>query len=300
MKKNKIVILLLLVFLLSGCANIFNNEIHNKSYQVEISISEFEELIQAAIEKATPAVVGISNYQSSFLGLQETKTGSGVIYGCQAVMKDGRIEDDCSNTINSDDVKIYKYSVVTNRHVIKGASQIKVYFGETDEFIKASIKAQDSDVDIAILTFDYQAFIQPIEFADSNDLKAGSFAIAIGNPAGHEFYDSCTFGIISHPKRYFAEEGHEFIQHDVAINPGNSGGALINMKGKLIGINTLKLFSKEDIIDNMGFAIPSNLVYSVITNLEAKARLVGFPIINDSIPIDINKQMVLKKEERFI
>jgi len=118
--------------------------------------------------------------------------------------------------------------------------------------------------------------MRPLEFADSNYLKKGMFAIAIGNPSGYEFYGSTTFGIISHPLRYISEDTNgngtddaenEYIQHNVAINPGNSGGPLINMDGKIIGINTMKFVSQD--IDNMGFSIPSNVVTNLIPDLEA-------------------------------
>lgn len=276
MKKIKLLLFYVLIILLTGCNNIFNNEIHNKSYHIDIDIHQFEELVQAAIEKAAPAVVGVSNYKASFFGGSRLSgTGSGVIYDAKAIMEDGTVRTDIAATMDSDDVKIYEYFLVTNRHVVIDASYLKVFMGENDRRLDAELLQYDDKVDLAVLLFRYEGYIQPIEFADSEDLRAGAFAIAIGNPAGHEFYDSSTFGIISFPKRYFADDttgdgksdwDNEYIQHDVAINPGNSGGALINLEGKLIGINTLKLLSDD--IDNMGFAIPSNIVSELVKILE--------------------------------
>ena len=95
--------------------------------------------------------------------------------------------------------------------------------------------------------------------------------IAVGNPDGYDYYGSVTFGVVSGPERYVSTDtdgdnttdfSAEYIQHDVAINPGNSGGGLFTLDGKLVGINTLKLVDQS--IDNMGFAIPSNVVKSIV------------------------------------
>jgi serine protease Do len=208
--------------------------------------------------------------------------------------------NDCAQTIDRDDVDLYEYKVITNRNVIENADTIKIYFGETDRRVNAELIEYDDKVDLAVLSFNYAGYIQPLEFADSEAIKAGSFAIAIGNPAGHEYYDSCTFGIISHPKRYFADDldgdgisewDNEYIQHDVAINPGNSGGALINLEGKLIGINTLKLLSED--IDNMGFAIPSNVVRDIVSILETGRKPTRFTLGVQGISVS----MILHPED---
>lgn len=267
----------IMLFSLSGCDRIINNEIYNKSYNVTIDLEEFEDLITAAIEKAAPAVIGVSNYERSLIGSYSlSSTGSGVVYKCVATMKDGSIEEDFSKTLDSNDVKEYTYYAVTNRHVIEGdRAKIKVYLDEENTKIDATVLGYDDKVDISVIKFNHTNYIQPIEFADSEAIKRGNFAIAIGNPNGYDYYGSATFGIISYPKRYMSDDtdddgvndwDSQYIQHDVAINPGNSGGALINIKGELIGINTLKLVSDD--IDNMGFAIPSNLVKELIEVLE--------------------------------
>ncbi len=279
MKKNILAIMLLLIVTcLFGCNRIINNEIYNKSYNVNIDLKEFEDLVVAAIEKASPAVIGVSNYEKNLLGgYKLSSTGSGVVYECVANMLDGSTETDCSKTIDtSNEVKEYVYYAVTNRHVVEGKnSKIKVYLGEENSKVVANVLGYDDKIDISVIKFSHTKYIQPITFADSESIKRGNFAIAIGNPNGYDFYGTATFGIISHPKRYLSDDTDgdgindwdaEYIQHDVAINPGNSGGALINIKGELIGINTLKLVSED--IDNMGFAIPANLVKELIKILE--------------------------------
>jgi serine protease Do len=278
---------MLSVFVLSACESAAVNEIYNKSYIVsDINIEDFENLVVAAIEKAEGAVIGVTNYQkeSSVFGNKETPigSGSGVVYSCSATLKDGSVIDDCSETIDRNDVLIYNYFAITNRHVIenktgnvdKNNTVLRVLIGE-DDMAKADIIEYDDKVDLAVIKFSHYVYINPVKFADSNQLKRGQFAIAIGSPSGHDYYGSATFGIVSFPKRYMSDDTDgdgvsdwdaEYIQHDVAINPGNSGGALINIKGELIGINTLKLVSSD--IDNMGFAIPSNVVKGIVEVLE--------------------------------
>ena len=277
-KKSLLLIVVLLLLLTTGCSSLINNEIYNKSYNVTIDISEFEDLIVAAIEKASPAIIGVSNYERGKLGIYSlAATGSGVIYACEATYGDGTTTANCSETINSNDVKKYTYKAITNRHVVASEvdNYIKVYLGEEEIKVSANVLGYDDKVDLAVVDFEYTKYIQPIEFADSNQVQRGNFAIAIGNPNGYDFYGSATFGIVSFPKRYMSDDtdgdgvsdwDSEYIQHDVAINPGNSGGALINITGQLIGINTLKLVSDD--IDNMGFAIPSNLIQELIPILE--------------------------------
>ena len=277
MKKIFITILLICMTLFTGCTSIFNNEIYNKSYNVSIDLEEFEDLITATVEKTSPAVVGVSNYDVSLTGISLASTGSGVIYDCKAIMKDGTVEKDYTKTFDSSEVEEYEYLVVTNRHVIysKNTNIIKVVLDNGNKKIIAEVLGYDDKVDLAVVKFTYGGFIQPIEFANSDEIKSGNFAVAIGSPGGYDYFNSSTFGIISYPKRYMSDDtdgdgisdwDSEYIQHDVAINPGSSGGALVNIKGELIGINTLKLVDEE--IDNMGFAIPSNLVKEIISYLE--------------------------------
>lgn len=274
-------ILMISLFTLTGCSNLITNEIYNKSYQIdEINITEFEGLVEAVVEKASPAVLGITNYTASGIAgvYSVCCTGSGVIYRGIAHMKNG---DDLAiaDTINRDDVDHYEYFFVTNRHVVVDednnvTDKLEVYIGEDDQKIVAELIQYDPQVDLAVGIFNHTKYIQPLEFADSDQLKAGNFALAIGSPSGLDYYGSVTFGIVSFPKRYIAETGEggvsdwdaEYIQHDVAINPGNSGGPLINMQAQIIGINTMKFVSED--IDNMGFSIPSNLVSTVVEILE--------------------------------
>ena len=134
------------------------------------------------------------------------------------------------------------------------------------------------------MTFEYSKYIDPVDLGDSDELKKGQMVIAVGNPDGYEYYGSVTFGVISGPERYVSTDtdgdnttdfSAEYIQHDVAINPGNSGGGLFTLDGKLVGINTLKLVDES--IDNIGFAIPSNVVMTIVVDYLEKGLKIERP-----------------------
>ncbi len=284
------VMVFILAFIMAGCINDesnVNNEIYNKSYNVTIDIDEFEDLVVAAIEKVGSSVLGVTSYttKSTITNKQVPhSTGSGVVYQCWAYDKDGVKIEDYESTFDSSNIDYYEYLVVTNRHVVfdteKTVTSWEVYDGETGDYYEAQRRGYDDKTDLAVLSFRANKFFAPVEFTDSDTIKRGSFAIAIGNPEGYDFYGSATFGIISYPKRYMSDDTDgdgtndwdaEYIQHDVAINPGNSGGALINVEGKLIGINTLKLVDSK--VDNMGFAIPTNTIIKLLPYLERGEKL---------------------------
>lgn len=278
MKKFKVLILsLFMLVTLTGCSILeglkVTNEITNKVINVqEINIQDLEDLVVNMVEVLSPAVIGVSNYGAQILNSNTvTGVGSGVIYKRVANL----IDEDLGEV--NGNIQDYTYFVVTNKHVIEDSKnpsvkqKLKVYLGDEDLFIDAIELGKDTKVDLAVIKFNHTTLIQPVMMGDSNNLKKGSFAIAIGNPDGYNFYGSATFGIVSHPKRFMSDDTDgdgvndfdaEYIQHDVAINPGNSGGGLFNLRGELIGINTLKLVSTD--IDNMGFAIPVNVVEKLI------------------------------------
>ncbi|HHX80718.1 MAG TPA: trypsin-like serine protease [Acholeplasmataceae bacterium] len=279
---KRILLVILLMFLLSGCDGVAVNEIYNKTYNVgEISITTLEEAIIEVSEFARNSVVGISKYKKGIFAQENLEyTGSGVIYDCKATLTNGTIVSNCETTIESKDVREYTYYVVTNRHVIEeenGAirhdTNIKVNLGFEDAEKEAELLHYENSVDLAVLKFTHHTYIQPLRFGDSSQLKIGTFVLAIGNPAGHEYYGTTTFGIVSGPIRYIKDKRNNsvpYIQHDAAINSGNSGGALVNLNGELVGINTLKLASSEidNIYENMGFAIPVNLVWDIVKEVK--------------------------------
>ena len=151
--------------------------------------------------------------------------------------------------------------IVTNTHVVKarGETEIRVALTDKREF-DAKVIAQDEKTDIAVLKIEAGEGAFPfLEFEDSDSLEVGDMVLAIGNPFG--VGQTVTSGIISALARseVGASDSQVFIQTDAAINPGNSGGALVDMSGRLVGINTM-IFSKSGGSVGIGFAIPSNLV----------------------------------------
>lgn len=152
--------------------------------------------------------------------------------------------------------------IVTNNHVIADADEVKIALPDGREF-ECKILLKDDRVDLAILKIETDEPLPVLEFANSDALEVGDLVLAMGNPFG--VGQTTTSGIISALARsqIGVSDFGFFIQTDAAINPGNSGGALINMSGKLIGINTA-IFSRSGGSIGIGFAIPSNMVKVVV------------------------------------
>ena len=227
-------------------------------------------IIEAVTEKSGPSVVGISTtaaVTNFFGGVSDaTDEGSGIIYST-----DGYI--------------------ITNYHVIEGAvesrnSSISVYLSsDPDEAISASVIGYNIASDLAVVKIN-KTGLPAIALGDSDKLKVGQYAVAIGSPGGMEFMNSVSYGIISGLNRSLSTgtgESMTLIQTDAAINPGNSGGALLDGEGNLIGVNSAKLVDTS--FEGMGFAIPVNTVKEICDKIIAKQ--------NDPSPyvgIEINQQ----------
>ena len=153
--------------------------------------------------------------------------------------------------------------IVTNTHIISGNKLIKVKFHTGEEF-DANLIGADVNADIAVLKVNSNSVLKPINISNSDDLKIGDKVLAIGNPYGIGI--SVSSGIISATGRDYGNPYLELIQTDAAINPGNSGGALINENGNLIGINT-KIFSRTGAYQGLGFAIPSNNIVQIASEI---------------------------------
>lgn len=211
-----------------------------------------------AVSKVSDAVVGVVNIQeTSFWSQspQEAGTGSGVIY-----KKTGDTA-----------------FVVTNTHVVEGANQIEVTLNDGTR-IKAHLLGSDIWTDLAVLQIkgkDVEKIKAVATFGNSDNIRVGEPAIAIGNPLGSMFSGSVTQGIISGTNRTIPVDINkdgmidwqaEVLQTDAAINPGNSGGALINIDGEVIGINSMKI--AEQAVEGIGLAIPINFAKPIIDDLE--------------------------------
>ena len=164
--------------------------------------------------------------------------------------------------------------VVTNNHVIEGMSEVKVALADKREF-EATILLRDPRTDLAVLKIQAKD-LSALELADSDKVEIGDLSLAIGNPFG--VGQTVTQGIISALARTQVGVGdaQSFIQTDAAINPGNSGGALVDMQGRLVGINTA-IFSRSGGSVGIGFAIPSSMVQVVVASAKAGAKTVRRP-----------------------
>jgi serine protease Do len=157
--------------------------------------------------------------------------------------------------------------IVTNNHVIEDADQIKVILADDREF-DAELVGRDAKTDLALIRIEGARDIKPLEFGDSENLKVGTWVVAIGSPFGLE--QTVTAGIVSAKGRIIGSGPYDdFIQTDASINPGNSGGPLLNMEGEVVGINTAIIASGQGI----GFAIPVNLAKGIIRQLKDKGEV---------------------------
>src|SRR6516225_7845018 len=166
--------------------------------------------------------------------------------------------------------------VVTNVHVIEAADQVKVSLSDKREF-EAEIVLKDSRSDLAVLRLKSQGEKFPvIEFGDSDALQVGDVVLAIGNPFA--VGQTVTHGIVSAVARTQVgiSDYQFFIQTDAAINPGNSGGALVDLSGRLVGINTA-IFSRSGGSQGIGFAIPANMVKVVVASAKGGGSAVRRP-----------------------
>jgi serine protease Do len=185
--------------------------------------------------------------------------------------------------------------------------------GDSAKREKAQVLGSDEITDLAVLEIDDKYVTAVAQFGNSDAIKAGEPAIAIGNPLGLNFSQSVTVGVISSPKRTIDVNEYmatDVIQTDAAINPGNSGGALVNAAGQVIGINTLKIADKG--VEGLGFAIPANNARPIIENLIKHGRVprpyIGIQMINLydlpqanldllNIPPNIESGMVIQSVE---
>ena len=187
--------------------------------------------------------------------------------------------------------------VVNNNHVIEGATEVKVSLADKREF-EAEIVLKDQRSDLAVLRIRGQSERFPaIDFADSDALQVGDLVLAIGNPFA--VGQTVTHGIVSAVARTQVgiTDYQFFIQTDAAINPGNSGGALVDMTGKLVGINTA-IFSRSGGSQGIGFAIPANMVRVVVASAKGGGSTVKRPWLGarlQAVTPELAESMGLKR-----
>ena len=216
--------------------------------------------VEEIAKKTGPSIVGISCKVKTqgFFGMQVSESGgSGIIINAQG-------------------------NIVTNYHVIQGATEIKVKLTSGNEYT-ASVVGGDERTDIAVLKIDANEELHVAPIGNSNELQVGELAVAIGNPLASELFGTVTAGVISGVNRTITvgERDMNLIQTDAAISPGNSGGALINKYGEVIGINSVKLV--DNAAEGLGFAIPMNEAVPIMQDLVDFGYVKGRPVIGVSV-----------------
>ena len=264
-KENKKFALLSMLFLVLSCSNKTGNNSESANSTTEqqktVSPEELKKYTKNAAQ-TQDAFVGVHNsVKDSIVNIRTKKTVTVNTYNPLEELLYGRSggqEKRESGSLGSGFVVSKDGYVVTNNHVIDGADEIYVKFSNGREY-RTKLVGTSPEVDIAVLKIDSNETFKPLEFANSDQVQIGQWSIAFGNPLG--LNDSMTVGIVSAAGRSSLgiEEIENFIQTDAAINQGNSGGPLIDINGKVIGVNTAILSTSGGSV-GLGFAIPSNLV----------------------------------------
>ena len=287
------------------------NDAGVKKVRVEVSSD-----ITDAVTKAEDSVVTVINMQ------EQNTDGFGGLFGYSESadgLKPNQSNDSSSSaqsnlqTASEGSGVIYKKNddkafIVTNNHVIADSDAVEVLLKDGTK-VEAKLVGKDMWTDLAVLEVPAEKIKKVAEFGDSDALTVGEPAIAIGSPLGTNYASSVTSGIISAKNRSVATDTNgdgkadwetTAIQTDAAINPGNSGGALINITGQVVGINSMKI--SEATVEGMGFAIPSNEVIDIISQLEKNGKVVrpvlGISLLDLSQISEQQQETVLKLPEK--
>ncbi len=238
-----------------------NNSTQSDGYIKQTSLENYSDTAVYAANKILPSIVGIKiEYTvntTSIFGRGGTSTatasGSGII-----ISEDGYI-------LTNNHVVSSSTSESSSYYQISEATKVSVTLFNDETEYEAKIVGQDEQTDLAVIKIEKNGLTKA-EFADSDDVKVGEFAMAVGNPVN--MTSTVTTGIVSAVNRKITDSDgktYKCIQTDAAINSGNSGGALVNSEGKVIGINTLKLSGTG--IEGIGFAIPINATTDITSQL---------------------------------
>ena len=246
----------------AGNSNFSSSSSNSQSsgYVDQVSLSNYSDTAVYAANKILPSIVGIqieynvTSMFSIFGGNQSstaTATGSGII-----ISDDGYILTN-NHVVSSSESEAY--------YQVSEATKITVTLFNDDTQYEATIVGTDEETDLAVIKIDATGLTKA-EFADSDSIKVGEFAMAVGSPLGLQSTITC--GVVSAVNREVTDtdrKTYTLIQTDAAINAGNSGGALVNSEGKVIGVNTLKLTGND--VEGMGFAIPINSTTDITSQL---------------------------------
>jgi len=239
--------ILMVVFPFQSFAAVSQDSAATKGFQI---LEDIQAAITELVERVTPSVVSIVPVQDLKSSQRNPRRrnsagrGSGVI-----IDADGHI--------------------VTNRHVVGEAEEVEVRLSDSTKF-RAKVMGKDPGTDLAVIKIETERDLPVASFGDSENVKVGQWAIAVGNPHGLD--RTVTLGVISGVGRDNLDlsKYENFIQTDASINPGNSGGPLFNLHGEVIGINTAIIAYANSI----GFAVPSNMVQNVVQQLLQRGKVV--------------------------
>ncbi|MCA9765561.1 MAG: trypsin-like peptidase domain-containing protein [Carnobacterium sp.] len=261
---------------------------NGKVTTTDVTVNVTSEVTEA-VKKVEDSVVSVINMKEQNLEGFDGVFGSGTTESTNETNL---------QTIGEGSGVIYKIDgetayIVTNNHVIDNSDAIEILLKDGTKF-KAEVIGTDIWTDLAVLSVPANKVKKAATFGNSDSIKVGEPAIAIGSPLGTNFASSVTQGIVSAKNRTVDTDidgdsvvdwEMTVIQTDAAINPGNSGGALINIAGQVIGINSMKI--SADTVEGLGFAIPSNDVVDIINQLETEGRVVR-PVLGISL-LDISQ-----------
>lgn len=214
-------------------------------------VSGVESPVIQIAEKVGPTVVGITNTVDLDTAIYHQNvpkgTGSGVVF------------DDNGH-------------IVTNYHVVQGNDKIVVTLADGKN-LSAKLVGFDERTDLAVVKVNGKG-LKPATFGDSDKVRVGELAVAIGNPLGEQFASTVTAGVISALNRTVNVDEQRFrlLQTDAAISPGNSGGALVDSKGQVIGINSVKIVDVD--VEGLNFAIPANTVKPIVESIIKNGRVI--------------------------
>lgn len=240
-----------------------------------VSITETN-TIKSAIDKIYDAVILVDTYKNE----NTISTGTGFIY-------------------KTDDKNGY---IITNHHVIESGDKFKITLTSGEE-TEAKLLGSDEYSDIAILSIPKETVKQVAQFGSNETSEIGDTVFTIGSPLGKEYMGTVTKGILSGKNRTVTvtttAQMIEVLQTDAAINPGNSGGPLVNINGEVIGVTSMKLVKNE--IEGMGFAIPIEIVNSLLDRLENGQKierpLLGIEMIDTTNTYYLYKKGIIIPEE---
>ena len=263
--KHVLISLIFIIFLITGCGGNDNIKINNfKQYIVNV----FSDLYQKELQS-------IVQIETTTNKLGKGSQGTGII-----ISKNGYI--------------------ITNSHVVENSKEIFILMSDFRDY-KAILIGKDVKTDVALLKIDSDDVFIPAKLGNSDNVKIGEWVAAIGSPFGMQ--NSITTGIVGGKNRQSVTEGYysNFIQTDTAINPGNSGGPLFNLKGEVIGINTMVIV-RRGINSNIGFSIPINTAMFVVEQLKKEGKVVRgrLGVIVQSITSELKKKHKLTSRKGAI